>query len=80
MFVPLRYKLDIGSSRRVRVLETQQMAVPGAGFGARNQTIAPSETQVALMGTRVKARRGDTCHGVGVAEREAVLKPEECHE
>jgi len=45
MFVPLRYKRDVGSAPRVRVSRAQLTAVPGRGFGARNLAVAPSETR-----------------------------------
>jgi len=40
MFVPLRYKLDVGSAPRVRVPQAQQTAVPGLRRGARNLAVA----------------------------------------
>jgi hypothetical protein len=60
MFVPLRYKLDVGLAPRVRVSQAQLTAVPGLRFGARNLSVARAKPEVALTGTRLKVRQDDT--------------------
>lgn len=73
MFVPLRYKLAIGASPRVRVSQAQQIGGPRHWFQCPERDRRPSETQVALTDTRSKARRGDICYAVGVAGRDVAL-------
>lgn len=82
MFVPLRYKLDIGSSPRIRVSQAQLMAVPGTGCSAPEPGRHPERNpkwyaiHVALMGTRLKARWSDTATPKAWQKEDTV----ECHE